>query len=88
VSLDAVKKSWRAIYERVDTVAPRLLGARVVTGEVPHRHAERRRHLLDYLRTHLEELRPVASQRSHVHAGAGLSRRVARDVAPPGGVEG
>jgi hypothetical protein len=59
VSLDAVKKTWRAIYARTDSVAPRLFGACVRGLHDHHRRAERRRYLLDYLRTHLEELRPV-----------------------------
>jgi hypothetical protein len=62
VSLDAVKQTWRAIYARVEGVAPRLLGVRPSSPE-HHRSAERRRHLLDYLRMHLEELRPVAVER-------------------------
>lgn len=68
VSLDAVKKTWRAIYERVDTVAPRLFETQAVAGKPQHRRAERRRHLLEYLRTHLEELRPVAPVRSAARA--------------------
>ena len=53
-----VKKRWHAIYERVANVDPELLGP---VGNGPHvasRGAERRRHLLHYLRQHLEELRP------------------------------
>ena len=59
ISVDAVKKTWRAIYQRVDNVAPRMFGSVVRASNPSHRSSERRRHLLDYLRTHLEELRPM-----------------------------
>jgi DNA-binding CsgD family transcriptional regulator len=57
VSADTVKKTWRNIYERVGREAPFLapVGDRM---RPEGRGKERRRHLLDYLRTHLEELRP------------------------------
>lgn len=58
ISQDAVKKTWRLIYQRVDDVAPHLFRTVHPTAHL-HRSAERRRYLLDYLRTHLEELRPV-----------------------------
>jgi len=77
VSVDAVKKTWRGIYERVENVAPKLLASRVASSESHHRSAERRRHLLDYLRTHLEELRPppwLASAKVGGPARAGKSQ--------------
>jgi DNA-binding CsgD family transcriptional regulator len=54
-----VKKRWHAIYERVADVDSELLPLPIADG--PHatsRGAERRRHLLYYLRQHPEELRP------------------------------
>ena len=54
-----VKKRWHAIYDRVADVDNELLPPPIAYG--PHataRGAERRRHLLNYLRQHLEELRP------------------------------
>jgi DNA-binding CsgD family transcriptional regulator len=60
VSDDTVKKIWRNIHERVGQNAGYLLPEE-------HRRAdgargqEKRRHLLEYLRTHLEELRPPRS---------------------------
>jgi DNA-binding CsgD family transcriptional regulator len=63
ISVDAVKKTWRAIYQRVDNVAPRMFGMVARASNPSHRSAERRRHLLEYLRTHLEELRPVDGRR-------------------------
>jgi hypothetical protein len=54
-----VKKRWHAIYERVSDVDSELLPP--PTANSPYatsRGAERRRHLLNYLRQHFEELRP------------------------------
>jgi hypothetical protein len=54
-----VKKRWRAIYDRVADVDSELLPSPVAGGlGVTSRGAERRRHLLYYLRQHFEELRP------------------------------
>jgi DNA-binding CsgD family transcriptional regulator len=52
-----VKKRWHAIYERVTDVDRELLPP-VVNPDATSRGAERRRHLLHYLRQHLEEVRP------------------------------
>jgi len=56
-----VKKRWHAIYERVADVDGELLPPSIAYG-VPaaSRGSERRRHLLNYLRQHLEEIRPYA----------------------------
>jgi hypothetical protein len=54
-----VKKCWHAIYERVTDIDGELLPPQIACGaHVSSRGAERRRHLLNYLRQHLEELRP------------------------------
>jgi hypothetical protein len=54
-----VKKRWHAIYERVADVDRELLLPPVANSpDATSRGAERRRHLLHYLRQHLEELRP------------------------------
>lgn len=54
-----VKKRWRAIYDRVAEVDSELLLPPIAYGPyVSSRGAERRRRLLNYLRQHLEELRP------------------------------
>ena len=58
VSSDAVKKAWRRAYERASRVAPHLVGADGADTVTGARGVEKRRHLLDYLRIHLEELRP------------------------------
>jgi hypothetical protein len=51
LSDDAVKKRWRSIYRKVDSVNPKLFNG-------AESGAMRRRTLLRYLRRHLEELRP------------------------------
>lgn len=51
ISPDAVKKRWRSIYERVSRVEPELLAQN-------HNGPDRRRILLQRLRSNLEELRP------------------------------
>ena len=57
-----VKKRWQAIYERVTDVDSELLPPLIAHGvHASSRGAERRRHLLNYLRQHLEELRPFDS---------------------------
>jgi hypothetical protein len=54
-----VKKRWHAIYERVTDVDSELLAPPIANSPyATSRGAERRRHLLNYLRQHLEELRP------------------------------
>jgi hypothetical protein len=58
VSLDAIKKTWRRIYERVSWQMPFLIAVGEGAGRLQRRSAEKRRHLLEYLRAHLEEVRP------------------------------
>lgn len=54
-----VKKRWQAIYERVAKIDHELLPPlRAGSLHATSRGLERRRHLLNYLRQHLEELRP------------------------------
>jgi len=57
ISEAAIKKTWRNIFERAGRNAPYLLPADELARE-NGRGQEKRRYLLDYLRTHLEELRP------------------------------
>ncbi len=59
ISAWTVKKRWHAIYDRVTDIDPELLPPPIAYGPHPSsRGVERRRHLLNYLRQHLEELRP------------------------------
>ena len=56
-----VKKRWHAIYQRVASADPELLSPPVASGaRAASRGVERRRHLLQYLRQHPEELRPLS----------------------------
>ena len=57
-----VKKRWRAIYERVADIDRDLLPPSIAYGPTSSRGAERRRQLLNYLRQHVEELRPFKRQ--------------------------
>ena len=59
VSLDAVKKAWRNIYNRVALAAPYLIENTERLSSTG-RGSEKRRYLLEYLRTHPEELRPFS----------------------------
>jgi DNA-binding CsgD family transcriptional regulator len=62
VSRWTVKKRWHAIYDRVADVDSELLPSPIADGPASSsRGTERRRHLLNYLRQHLEELRPFKS---------------------------
>ena len=56
VSPDAVKKTWGNIYARVERAAPFLMPDTIPSLGI--RGQEKRRHLLEYIRMHLEELRP------------------------------
>ena len=60
LSPSAVQKRWRAVYERVAAVQPDFFpAASPASSTAATRGTEKRRHLLGYLRAHLEELRPV-----------------------------
>lgn len=59
LSLWTVKKRWHQIYDRVADVDMELLPPSIAYGaRASSRGGERRRYLLNYLRQHLEELRP------------------------------
>jgi DNA-binding CsgD family transcriptional regulator len=59
ISPSTVKKRWHAIYDRVADIDAELLPPPVAYGShSSSRGAERRRYLLNYLRQHLEEVRP------------------------------
>lgn len=57
ISINTVKRMWKLIYERVEERAPQVIGARQA-GAAHVRGAERRRHLMSYLKQHPQELRP------------------------------
>ena len=58
ISADAVKKTWRNIHDRVGRNAPYVL-PQSHPSSTGSRGQEKRRHLLDYLRSHMEEIRPT-----------------------------
>jgi hypothetical protein len=59
ISLSAVKKNWRMIYERTGSIWDKKKSWTPDGDGDGKRGKERKQHLLTYLRTHMEELRPV-----------------------------
>ncbi len=59
ISLSAVKKSWRSIYDRVSTLSPGIIPDKVPEELTSERGKEKKQRLLAYLREHPEELRPA-----------------------------
>jgi len=57
ISAHTLKKLWRSAFERTAEQLPHLFMPEG-SGEAGTRGPEKRRHLLNYLRQHLEELRP------------------------------
>jgi len=60
ISLSAVKKTWRSIYFRVEEAGLPILPALPGTREEGDRGKGKRHRLLNYVREHPEELRPVS----------------------------
>ena len=60
VSVDAVKKTWRRIHDRMALTIPYLGDLTPMQSATDRRGAEKRRSLVEYFRYHPEELRPVA----------------------------
>jgi hypothetical protein len=58
LSLDGVKKTWRRIYDRVSRRLPYLIADERKSGGAG-RSTEKRRHVLEHVRAHPEEVRPV-----------------------------
>lgn len=54
LALPTIKSRWRGIYDRVGRIVPELLASAHTTSS---RGQEKRRHLLEYVRRHPEELR-------------------------------
>jgi len=59
ISLSAVKKTWRSIYDRVSTLSPGIIPDKVPEELTSERGKEKKQRLLAYLREHPEELRPA-----------------------------
>jgi len=60
ISLSAVKKRWTALYDHLSAAAPDLMNLRYFDTNGA-RGSEKRRHLLNYLRAHPEEMNPHAA---------------------------
>ena len=61
VTVNGVKQTWRTIFDRVARRAPQVMPSNDLE-QSGRRGVEKRRHLLDYLRAHLEELRPFRAR--------------------------
>jgi len=90
ISVAAVKKSWRDIYDRVHVCIPKLFAP---DGRLEQLGSERGRakkqRLLSYVRTHPEELRPISrradSKRATETAGRLKARKWASSATPSSG---
>ena len=60
ISLSAVKKTRRSIYERVTAQSPGLIPDQVPEELTSEGSKEKKQRLLAYLREHPEELRPAS----------------------------
>lgn len=58
ISLSTVKKHWQGVFERVAVIGPDWYPKESPGSLEGTRGIEKRRHLLGYLRNHLEEIRP------------------------------
>ena len=65
LSLWTVKKRWQGVYRKVDRRDPTLLkpGPSASTGPKGSKDLQRRRRLMEYLRHHMEEIRPFFHSR-------------------------
>lgn len=63
LTLWAIKKRWQGVYEKVEKLHARLLMPKSsrLTDRPESSKVERRRYFLEYLREHLEEIRPTLS---------------------------
>jgi DNA-binding CsgD family transcriptional regulator len=63
ISLSAVKKTWRKVYQRVESNGTAFVPTNAKRAEREGRRGkEKKNHLLAYLREHPEELRPFSSR--------------------------
>lgn len=63
VSIFAVKKTWRTVYERAASALPDEFPSTPSDDVETRRGKQKKQRLLSYLREHLEELRPVMPHR-------------------------
>jgi hypothetical protein len=64
ISQSAVKKTWRSAYHRVSQAALPELPLSTTVATETKRGKEKKQPLLEYLRRHMEELRPVLPPRA------------------------
>ena len=84
VSISAVKKTWRSIYSRVERSGAALLPELPEDRADPNDRGRGKKHrLLNYVREHPEELRPVSIKLLHQHqAGSMKTNRPAPPKLP------
>jgi DNA-binding CsgD family transcriptional regulator len=71
ISVSAVKKAWRGIYDRVAAAMPDIIPVRSAAGRhAPERTREKKRYLMAYLQEHPEELRPHSRKLVKQNGGA------------------
>jgi hypothetical protein len=58
LTIEAIKKRWMSVFERVDTFKPDILGTSDV--DSTRRGPQKRHHIVAYVRAHPEELRPFS----------------------------
>jgi hypothetical protein len=58
ISIWAVKKRWQGIYAKAEQMVPGIFPSMDLSRDTSSVVAERRRHLLGYVRQHPEEIRP------------------------------
>jgi DNA-binding CsgD family transcriptional regulator len=86
ISPFTVKTTWRGIYDRVARCRPDLIPDRPYDDRQAHaRGKQKKQRLLDYLREHPEELRPVSrkpGQQTAARVRAALKTKSALDANP------
>ena len=65
ISVSAVRKGWRSVYSRVDRSGTGVLPAALLYRESGDRGKGKKQSLLNYVREHPEELRPVSIKLLH-----------------------
>lgn len=80
ISLSAVKKKWRTIYDRAAKILPRYSPDDAAEDPERKRGKERKKYLLAYLSEHMEELRPVLPPSGHSGRTEASGRKREPDV--------
>jgi hypothetical protein len=82
ISLSAVKKAWRSVYDRVDRCSVGILPASCDESENGDRGKGKKQRLLAYIREHPEELRPNSIKLLHRLQNAAMSERRSNNPSP------